>query len=84
MIGAVDSFAKRNGIALVIQFSADKIDPANPQSIMRGVNRAVVYQHQLNITDFVIEIVNAGTPKPVQGGAVNTTGRPQVPGRRLE
>lgn len=79
---AVQSFSQRNGISLVIQFSADEIDPANPQSIMRGVNRAVVYQDRLNITDAIIEMVNRGTPQPPAGqGTLNTTGRPVVPRR---
>jgi outer membrane protein len=83
VLGAVESFSKRNGIALVIQFSADEIEPSNPQSIMRGVNRAVVYQERLNITDFIIEMVNQGTPEPApQGGAINSAGRPKIPGVR--
>lgn len=82
VLGAVQSFADRNGIALVIQFSADEIEQSNPQSIMRGVNRAVVYQRNLNITEFVIEILNAGTKPPAPQN--NVIGRPQVPGRRLE
>lgn len=80
VLGAVQSFAERNGIALVIQFSADEIDPANPQSIMRGVNRAVVYQRNLNITEYVIEMVNAGT-KPA-GATGPVSNRPSVPGLR--
>jgi Skp family chaperone for outer membrane proteins len=83
VLAAVKSFSNRNGIALVIQFSADEIEPANPQSIMRGVNRAVVYQHQLNITEFIIEIVNQGTapePKPQGEGNISRGGGTIVPG----
>lgn len=86
VLAAVQSFADRNGISLVIQFSADEIEPANPQSIMRGVNRAVVYQRNLNITEYIIEIVNAGTkpPVPVNGGGAGAdlSRRPAVPGLR--
>lgn len=84
VLAAVQSFADRNGISLVIQFSADEIEPANPQSIMRGVNRAVVYQRNLNITEYIIEIVNAGTkpPVPVTGGT-GVSGRPSIPGGGL-
>lgn len=75
---AVQSFSDRNGIGLVLQFTADEIDPANPQSIMRGVNRPVVYQRNLNITKFIIDAVNAGTPPAQPSGPISA--RPQIPG----
>jgi Skp family chaperone for outer membrane proteins len=75
---AVQSFSDRNGIGLVLQFTADEIDPANPQSIMRGVNRPVVYQRNLNITKYIIDAVNAGTPPAQPAGGISN--RPAIPG----
>jgi Skp family chaperone for outer membrane proteins len=79
VIKSVERFAQQNGIALVIRFSADEIDPANPDSIMMGLNRHVVYQRSLNITSFIIEDVNRGAPPPAAvSGAGNRTPAPVV------
>jgi Skp family chaperone for outer membrane proteins len=64
VLGAVENFALKNGIALVIRFSADEIDRNDPQSIMMGLNRHVVYQRNLNITDYIIAEINRGVPAP--------------------
>ncbi len=76
---AVQEFADRNGIGLVVRFSADEIDPTNPESIMMGLSRQVVYQRNLNITDFVIEMINRGTPPVAPAG--DQARRPTIPGR---
>lgn len=76
----VQQFATRNGIDLVLQFSSKEIDPSNPDSIMVGINRSVVFQRNLNITEYVIQMINEGTPRPQE----NTVTRPApvIPGRR--
>lgn len=74
---AVQEFAERNGIGLVVRFSADEIDPSNPESIMMGLSRQVVYQRNLNITEFVIQMINRHTPPANAGQAT----RPTIPPR---
>jgi Skp family chaperone for outer membrane proteins len=74
---AVQEFSERNGIGLVVRFSADDIDPSNPESIMMGLSRQVVYQRNLNITEFVIQMINRHTPPANAGQA----GRPTIPPR---
>jgi hypothetical protein len=44
---------------------------------MQGINRFVVYQDRLNITEMVLDMVNRGTPDPEgQAGRV-----PPIPPR---
>ncbi|NLX53646.1 MAG: OmpH family outer membrane protein [Planctomycetaceae bacterium] len=55
ILAAVDRIAQRHGIALVLRYDSRAIDPENPQSVMQGVNRDVVLQRNLDITNMVIE-----------------------------
>jgi hypothetical protein len=45
------------------------MDPTKRESIMQGINRFVVYQDRLNITEMVLDMVNRGTPTPNDGMA---------------
>ncbi len=51
----VARFAEQYGIGLVVRFNSEDIDQDQRNSILEGVNRAVVYQKNLNITDAVLE-----------------------------
>ncbi len=55
---AVDSFAERNGISLVVRFNSTPINSEDRNSVLEGVNRAVVYQKNLNITGLVLQMLN--------------------------
>ena len=55
---AVAQFAQRNGISLVVRFNSAPIEGADRNSVLEGVNRAVVYQKNLNITDLVLQMLN--------------------------
>ena len=55
---AVDSFAERNGISLVVRFNSAPINSEDRNSVLEGVNRAVVYQKNLNITNLVLRMLN--------------------------
>ena len=54
VVNEVAEFAKQNGIAIVVRFNSEPIDPNNRQSVLEGVNRAVVYQSQSNITNAIL------------------------------
>lgn len=56
--GIIGQFAQQRGITLVLRFSSDQVDPNNPDDVLRGVNRAVVWQQNLNITYDVLNIIN--------------------------
>jgi Skp family chaperone for outer membrane proteins len=73
---AVADFAVRNRVNLVLRYSGETMDPTKRESIMQGINRFVVYQDRLNITDLVLDMVNRGGSAPQQPGA----GSPQPPG----
>jgi Skp family chaperone for outer membrane proteins len=59
---AVADFAARNRIRLVLRYSNDEMDPTKRETIMQGINRLVIYQDRLNITDMILDMVNRGTP----------------------
>lgn len=73
----VQQIAGNYGIGLVLRFSRDEMDPTKRDSVLQGVNRAVVYHHgNLDITRQVIDRLNRGlAPKNV--GARPFTGGPQ-------
>lgn len=55
---AVEAFAKHHHIGLVLRFDSEEIDANDRGSVLRGVNRAVVYQDQINITYEILQLVN--------------------------
>lgn len=55
MESVVADFAFRNQIGLVLRFSREDIDPANNKSIMVGVNRLVVFQNRLDISEIILD-----------------------------
>ncbi len=69
----VRDFAQRNRIGLVLRFSSSDMDPQRLETIRLGVNRAVVYQDRLNITDIIIQRLNQGGAPPTE------VGQPQIP-----
>ena len=50
IVQEVSDFASQNGIAIVVRFNSEPIDPNDRQSVLEGVNRAIVHQSQSNIT----------------------------------
>jgi Skp family chaperone for outer membrane proteins len=72
----VKMFANRYGIGLVLRYSGEAIDPSKRDSVLAGVNRAVVFQQNLDITNDILGVLNRGTPP-----ANNRTTTPQIPGR---
>jgi Skp family chaperone for outer membrane proteins len=81
---AVTEFAQRYGIALVIRYSSEPMDPAKKETVMQGINRMVVYQSRLDITNNILEILNRGTPpvrQATQPTSPSRTGAPQIPPR---
>ncbi len=58
-IGAVVAqFSQRNGISLVVRFNSAPIEGTDRNSVLEGVNRAVVFQQNLNITPMVLQMLN--------------------------
>lgn len=55
IVAAIERISQRHGIALVLRFDSRVMNPEDPQSVMQGMNRAVVLQRNLDITNMVIE-----------------------------
>jgi outer membrane protein len=80
---AVQEFAARNRIGLVLRYSAEEMDPTKRETIMQGINRIVIYQDRLNITQYIVDMLerkDLQAPGQVNGNAVpappGVTGRP--------
>lgn len=67
----VAAFAERNNIALVLRYNSTEIEADNRQSVLEGINRPVIYQNRIDITQDVLSMLNAGVPPTTQ------TARPQ-------
>jgi Skp family chaperone for outer membrane proteins len=77
IVQRVAMFANRYGIGLVLRFSSEEMDPTKRESVLAAVNRAVVFQQNLNITNDILQELNRQTPPPNR-----TTTQPQIPGRQ--
>ena len=80
IVSEVTKIASSNNIALVLRHSNEKIDPTDRDSVLKGVNRAVVYENRLQITELVLRSINSRYP-PVQSNNNNGSAtRPFIPG----
>ena len=67
----VKTFAERNGINLVLRFNKlDDMKEEDRASVLQGVNRAVVFQQRLDITELILGKLNGGpvVPATTPGG----------------
>ena len=76
----VQYFCDRHGINLVLRYNSEDIDPTNPQSVMQGVNRTVVYQSRVNITQDILGQLN---PPPQAQPGPNYPAQPAGPTPRV-
>jgi outer membrane protein len=84
--GEIQKFSARYGIDLVLQYSRSEIDPTKPDTVIRGLNRLVVYQDRLDITDAILQEINRSAPQvatppngPTQPRLGTAPSRPAVP-----
>ncbi len=64
---AVAYYAQNMGIGLVVRFNSEAPDPNVREDILRAINKPVVYQDQINITDDVLAMLNARNGQPAAG-----------------
>jgi Skp family chaperone for outer membrane proteins len=65
---AVGEFCKRYNVALVIRYNAKDIDSSDPQEILKGIQRPIVYvDKRYDITGDIVGLLNrtAANPSPV-------------------
>jgi Skp family chaperone for outer membrane proteins len=60
----VSTLADRNDIRLVLRFSSDSMKADDRGSVLQSVNRPVIYQKNLNITNLVIKGLGGKPPAP--------------------
>ena len=58
MQAVVEGMAKEYGLSLVLRFDSESIDPNNRNEVIKGVNRAVVFHRQLDLTNIVSNELN--------------------------
>ena len=85
----VKVFCQQYRIGLVLRFNGDDMKPDDRASVLNGVNKAVVFQQNLDITEHILVKLNGtaapptqtpGAPQPTVnqgGGPINTATRPQ-------
>ena len=73
---SVQNFSIRNRIGLVMRYNGAEMKEDDRASVLQGVNRAVVYQQGLDITQYILEDLNRGTVTP--SATPRATG-PQIP-----
>ena len=61
MQGILKSLASQHGISLVLRFDSQEVDPTNRGEVIKGVNRAIVYQEKLDLTTLVISQMSSDT-----------------------
>jgi Skp family chaperone for outer membrane proteins len=76
----VGRFAEENGISLVLRFNSETINAEDRGSVMQGVNRAVVYQRNLDITLAVLEQCNRQQPAAAGGNPSSARAGQGAPG----
>ena len=58
---AVREFSKRYNIGLVVQYDSSEIKPADPQAILSGAHRQIVFVNPgLDITQDILTMLNRG------------------------
>lgn len=69
----IASFCQRYGFDLALQYSTAEIDPSKPDTVIRGLNRLVLYQNRLNITQYVLDELNRMAPAAPAGSVTSPT-----------
>lgn len=68
ILTAIERIAQRHGIGLVLRYDSRSLNPEDPQSVMQGLQRGVILQRNLDITNLVIDDLRTNV-------AANSTGR---------
>jgi len=54
----VKTYAGGHGLKLVLKYDSSPFEPETPEDVMKGVNRSVMFQSGLDITDEIIRLVS--------------------------
>jgi Skp family chaperone for outer membrane proteins len=80
VVQAVNFYAKRHNIGLVLRFSGELIDPNRRDDVLREINKQVVMQDSIDITLDVLMLLNSRNQSTPQQPAASQAIRPTQPG----
>src|SRR5262249_46144425 len=66
----VADFAYKQGIHLVLRFNRDEMKPDDRNSVLAGVNRAVIFQQNRDITELILQKLNVAAPAAPPAGSI--------------
>ena len=71
VVDAVNTYAKRQNIGLVLRFNGEPVDPNRREDVLREINKPVVVQDQIDITPDVLILLNRDQQavRPAQPGS---------------
>ena len=71
VVDAVNTYAKRQNIGLVLRFNGEPVDPNRREDVLREINKPVVVQDQIDITPDVLMLLNRDQQavRPAQQGS---------------
>jgi hypothetical protein len=71
VVDAVNTYAKRQNIGLVLRFNGEPVDPNRREDVLREINKPVVVQDQVDITPDVLMLLNRDqqAARPAQQGS---------------
>ena len=78
---AVREFAEMKGIDLVLRYNGAEMKPDDRASVLQGVNRAMVYRRNLDITREILDRLNRA-PRGTAGSDPRMTRSPGRPSMR--
>jgi len=84
---SVAMFAQRNRIGLVLRYTGDEMKPDDRASVQQGVAKPVVYQDRLDITQHILNQLNAGATMPAGATGIappGPTANPPAPDRNAQ
>jgi Skp family chaperone for outer membrane proteins len=84
IVDAINYYAKRQSIGLVLRFNSKPVDPNRKDDIVRDINKHVVMQDQIDITPDVLAVLNRGqssSPSTPQSGPQAQRTGSQLPPR---
>ena len=77
IVKVTSDFCARYGISLVLRYNSEPIEAQNANSVMKGVNRNVVFQKSVNITYDILAMINPPTQQRPSTPAPGTQ-NPQI------
>ena len=63
-------FAQQQRIDMVLRFNRDEMKPDDRNSVLAGVNRAVIFQQNRDITDLILQKLNVKAPPAPTGNQI--------------